>query len=366
MFKRSKPIAIMKILFGIHGTTHTEIAQSEIDEFQKLGFETGVCTYGNWGSANGLFKSFRLVIKNAIEIKKKVAAEKYNMVYLNTGLDYKTLLRDSITIFILRRYSKKNKIVLKIHGAQNRFIFSKTNLFKKYVFKKANLLLVLSSEERKSFLSIGLPPNKVQVTANVIDKSLYTTDPGFKAKFGLAKNIQILLFVGRFIKPKGIIDLIEACKLLKNSTADFKLFCLGDGPLVNEAKALIDAYQLTNNMHFAGHISESEARHFYANCDILVLPTYHEEGFPMAVFQAVGAGKPVITTKIRAAADYLVANENCLWVEAKNPGQIASQILILMNDKPLQDKMKKNNLVLAEKFTPEKIVGNIIEYFKFM
>ena len=124
----------MKILFGIHGTTHTEIAQSEIDEFQKRGFETATCTYGNWGSANGLFKSFKLVIKNAVEIKKKAAALQSDIVYLNTGLDLKTLVRDSITIFILKRYRKDLKIVLKIHGAQNRFIFSKTNFFNNLVY----------------------------------------------------------------------------------------------------------------------------------------------------------------------------------------------------------------------------------------
>lgn len=356
----------MKVLFGIHGTTHTEIAQSEINEFQNLGFQTAVCTYGNWGSANGLFKSFVLVIKNAIAIKKKAIEQESDIVYLNTGLDFKTLVRDAVTIFILRGYSKSMKIVLKIHGAQNRYIFSKTNLFKKYVFKKSSLLLVLSSEERKSFLSIGLDPAKVQVTANVIDKNLYTADPEFKKQFKLNADITTLLFVGRFIHPKGILDLIEACKILKNNFANFKLFCLGDGPLLEEVRALIKQYQLNENIHLTGHISENEARYYYANCDILILPTYHEEGFPMAVFQAVAAGKPVITTKIRAAADYLAANENCLWVEAKNVDQIAAKILTLIKDRPLQHKMGHNNLILSEKFSAKKIVGNVIDYLKFI
>lgn len=356
----------MKILFGIHGTTHTEIAQSEINEFQHLGFQTAICTYGNWGSANGLFKSFILVIKNAIAIKKKAAEQQSDIVYLNTGLDFKTLVRDAITIAILRRYSKSMKIVLKIHGAQNRYIFSKTNLFKKYVFKKSSLLLVLSSEERNSFLSIGLDPSKVQVTANVIDKNLYIADPDFKKKFQLNTDITTLLFVGRFIHPKGILDLIEACKTVKKDSANFKLFCLGDGPLLEEVRTVIKTYQLTENIHLTGHIAESEARYYYANCDILILPTYHEEGFPMAVFQAIGAGKPVITTRIRAAADYLTANENCLWVEAKNTEQIAAQILTLVKDKALQLKMGNNNLIVSEKFTAQKIVANVIDYLKFI
>ena len=83
----------------------------------------------------------------------------------------------------------------------------------------------------------------------------------------------------------------------------------------------------------------------------------------MAVFQAVGAGKPVITTKIRAAADYFTEQEHCLWVEKKNPQQLYQQIGMLANDKALQDKMGRNNLVLAEKFTAEKIVAKLMEYF---
>lgn len=356
----------MKILFGIHGTTHTEIAQSEIQEFQKLGIQTDVCTYGNWGTASGMLGSFKLVIKNAQELKRRAAKQQSDIVYLNTGLDFKTLVRDSITIFILRRYSKKLKIVLKIHGSQSVFVLTKTNLLKKYVFNKSSQLLVLSSQERKIFLSIGLPENKVQVTANVIDKNIYKVDPDFKVKAGITSGTTVLLFVGRFMAEKGILDLIEACKLLKDKQRNFKLFCLGNGPLFSEAVQKVLSYGLNENVELKGHIAEAEAAYYYSNCDILILPTYHEEGFPMAVFQAVGAGKPVITTQIRGAADYMTEYENCLWVEAKNPQQLCSQITNLANDKPMQEKMKYNNLLLADKFTAKKIVDKLLEYFKLI
>ena len=84
----------------------------------------------------------------------------------------------------------------------------------------------------------------------------------------------------------------------------------------------------------------------------------------MAVFQAVGAGRPVITTRIRAAADYFVENEHCLWVEKKNPQQLYAQLLALLTNKPLQETMRVNNFALAEKFTADRIVGKLMEYFK--
>lgn len=92
----------MKILFGLHGTTHTEIAQSEIDAFRKAGAETEACAYGNWGTANGMINSLKLVFQNARDLKKKAAIQKTDIVYLNTAFDHKTLVRDSITMFILK------------------------------------------------------------------------------------------------------------------------------------------------------------------------------------------------------------------------------------------------------------------------
>lgn len=353
----------MKILFGLHGTTHTEIAQSEIDAFRKAGAETEACAYGNWGTANGMINSLKLVFQNARDLKRKAAFQKTDIVYLNTAFDNKTLVRDSITIFILKRYDPKLKIVLKFHGSESRVVFSK-NILKKYVLRKASLLLTLSQEERNNFLSIGVPPEKVQVTANVIQKYLYVQDPEFKKSLGIAADTNVLLFVGRFMPEKGILDLVEACRLLKDAGVNFCLFCLGNGPLVEEVNSLISKYGLKDNIKLPGHIPENETRRYYANCNVLILPTYHEEGFPMAVFQAVGAGRPVITTKIRAAADYMTENEHCLWVEKKDPQQVYHQIFALVNDKPLQEKMRINNLALAEKFTAEKIVGKLLQYFK--
>ncbi len=354
----------MKILFGLHGTTHTEIAQAEIDAFKKLGVETETCTYGNWGSASGLINSIKFVFKNAFDIKNTANRQKSDILYLNTALDIKTLVRDSITIFILKKYNRKIKIVLKFHGSQESVIFSKINLLQKYIFRKASLLLVLSDEERQNFLRSGVASDKVQVTANAIQPGVYVPDIEFKKKAGLTEQTNILLFVGRFIEEKGILDLVEACRLLKEEPDDFQLFCLGDGPLFKEVNRLIHIYGLKDNIRLLGHIPENVTRYYYSSCDILILPTYHQEGFPMAVFQAIGAGKPVITTKIRAAADYLTEDENCLWVEKKNPQQLYKQILMLVNDKRLQNKMKQNNLLLAQKFTSEKIVKNLFENFK--
>jgi glycosyltransferase involved in cell wall biosynthesis len=352
----------MKILFGIPIKVHREIAEAEVKAFQEMGVEVETSSYGNSGEVKGMVKSFLLILKNAINLKRKLTKHKSDIIYLNTAFDAKTLVRDSISIFILQFLKKKVRIVLKTHGTIESVVLS-DSILRNYIFKKADLILVLSKEELNNFFKAGLVTNKVQITANPIDPRNYFPDSTFKKSRGLNEETSILLYVGRFIKEKGILDLIEATNLLKQNHLEFKLICLGDGPLFSEIGQLITKFNLQNEVCLLGHIPEVETNYYYSNCDILILPSYRE-GFPMAIFQAVAAGKSIITTKINACADYFVEYQNCFWVEKNNPVDLSKKITTLAKDKNLRDIMRINNLSLSKKFTSKRIVADLHAYME--
>lgn len=348
----------MKILFGIPKKNHFEIAEAEILALNKSGAEILRSQYGNPGTRPHLLVTFGVVLKNAFTLKRKLIKQRSDFVYLNTAFDTKTLIRDSITLFILKFFNKKVKVILKLHGSLKSVVMS-NNFFKKYLFKQTDLFLVLSQEELNNFREAGLEKAKGFITANVVDPSIYVPDKEFKRKKHIPEDNLVLLYVGRFIKEKGILDLIHACRLLKENLVDFQLICLGNGPLFEQAQSLTESLDLKNEIKFEGHVDESQTNCFYSNCDILILPTYHEEGFPMAVFKAAACAKPIITTKIRAAADYLTSFENCLWVEPRDPKDIYEKIQILAHDPDLRKKLGKNNYNLVRRFSAEKITNNL-------
>ena len=350
----------MRILFGVPVKIHKEITEAEVNAFKALGNQVEVSYYGNTNQVKDVFGRFILILKNAINLKRKLRQQKSEVVFLNTAFDYKTLIRDSISIFILKLFNREIKIVLKTHGTTLNVIFSK-NILKKYVLKNTDLLFVLSEEEVRNFKEISF--NKVDVTANPVDFTEYRADNNFRSQEKIDHQTFVLLFVGRFIKEKGIIDLIEGCKIIKKNKIEFKLFCLGDGPLLSEINQLIKAYELQNEIVLVGHIPEDKTKYYYSNCDVLILPSYRE-GFPMAVFQAVAAGKPVITTRVNACADHLREYENCLWVEKNNPSDLAEKIIFLLKDQQLRSTMHLNNKTISQTFTAEKIVQNLDRLFK--
>jgi glycosyltransferase involved in cell wall biosynthesis len=173
-----------------------------------------------------------------------------------------------------------------------------------------------------------------------------------------------LLFVSRLLKTKGLLETIKATLMLKEKDFDIRLDVLGDGEMLNIAKAEVKENQAEDFIKFHGHISEENVRDFYRKSDILVFPTFHEEGFPMVIFSALSYGLPIVTTEIRAAKDYLKKGENCLFCEAKNAKNIAEKIEVLLNDENLRKSISENNFCLAKEFSAEKVTQEYLEIYQ--
>ena len=84
----------------------------------------------------------------------------------------------------------------------------------------------------------------------------------------------------------------------------------------------------------------------------------------MSVFYAVAAGLPIITTRIRAAADYLTEPENCLWVEPRNPELLAEKIATLLRSVETRNRMSEANKHLARQFTAEVVTQKYLQVYE--
>lgn len=349
----------MKILFGIPDLTHRELANMEIDGIKALIPDCHTIHYGPVHSKRGFMNKIIITIKNAYSIKKALKNNKYDLLFLNTAFDFNAIVRDCITLFILK--NQKTKFFLKFHGAD---IVLLKNLggYKKmlvnWLLSTVHGIGVLSSEEKNAFLSRGFQEQKVFVVKNPINPALYVKDTNFRSKMALDHQTFIFIFCARFLPFKGMMDVLEALKIVRTRFQNIHLFCIGDGPEMNKAKLFVTHNDLNSFVTFTGFIAETETQYYYTNADALVFPSSHE-GFPMVVFQSLAAGIPIITTRITAAADYLAEPDNVLWVEPHNPVQIAESMIKLLTDNALVNKMKSNNVIKAHQFTTDK---NALEY----
>ncbi len=357
--QRSLHIQVGMIVPGRAGGIYVT-EKALVDELRRQpGVTVGVFEFGSRAEDERISERVTGRILDLIAYDRILRRERPDVVYINTAYNKRALLRDIGYAFLSR--IRKVSLVVKLHGSDARLVDQKPFFWwtlTRLIFRWGTVVQLLSSEEMRRFQSAGFPATKLRLVKNVVSLARFHRDAAAKL------DPPGILFIARFIREKGLLDLLRAARMLLDSGRVFKLYCVGDGPIRDEAEALATELRLGESVEFTGQITEEEATQYYLRCAILVLPTYFQEGFPMTILQAVAAGLPIITTKIRAAADYLKEPDNCLWVEPRDPAMLAESIGRLLGTPGLQMSMKQNNLSLAQNFAVEVVAGEYLRLFQ--
>ncbi len=101
--------------------------------------------------------------------------------------------------------------------------------------------------------------------------------------------------VAMFRPEKGIRELILAAEILRRRGLDFAVRIAGDGPLRPELEHLIQERDLGDHVELVGYLSELES--FYNSLDIYLQPSV-EEGFGLAVLDAMRFGLPIVASRV--------------------------------------------------------------------
>ena len=137
------------------------------------------------------------------------------------------------------------------------------------------------------------------------------------------------LFVGRVSEEKGVYELLEAMKILKDRLIPVTLNFVGayNSDFVQAVKAA----NLEDRIILSGLTQSNELQRHYNEADFFCLPTW-TEGFPRVLYEAMNHALPCITTLVGGIPSRMRDGENCIAIKVKNPDSIVSAILTLVND----------------------------------
>jgi len=120
-------------------------------------------------------------------------------------------------------------------------------------------------------------------------------------------------FIGRHVPYKGLRHLIEASALLKE---DVQIVIAGSGPLTEELK---EQARGNNRITFLGTVDDGTARAYLEACDIFCFPSVtRNEGFGLALAEAMYFGKPAVTFTIPRSGVNLVSLNGVTGIESPN------------------------------------------------
>ncbi len=261
------------------------------------------------------------------------------------------------------------KLVNALSGAGTMFTENKKPPF----FFKVLLQLFRWSSKRSSFY-IFQNKDDLQLFRSITDKvTHYKIIKGsgvdlanFRYSPHIGSSPKIVLFIGRLLREKGIVELIEAAKLLqKDYTGKLKFVILGNIDLDNPS-SLTSEYIAQNTIEdyieWKGHVKEVIG--YLEQAYMVVLPSYRE-GIPKSLIEACALGKAIITTDSVGCREVVQHGNNGLLVPVKAIAELAESILVLIQNEKLVEEMGKNSRVLAEQeFCIQVVVNETLEIYK--
>lgn len=101
-----------------------------------------------------------------------------------------------------------------------------------------------------------------------------------------------------------------------------------------------------------------QAREAYSRSDVWVMASF-SEGFSMPVLEAMACGCAVVATDCGGPSDQIIDGKNGFLVPVGDVNRIVARVLQLMDDSALRDRIQRNALETARKFTWEKCVNEL-------
>lgn len=155
---------------------------------------------------------------------------------------------------------------------------------------------------------------KAEVIATGLQEASFNTadSEAFKAKYGIAQNRPMLLYVGRVAFEKNIDFLVRVTQLLTKGMPEVLLVITGEGPAEHSLRALVKTLGMENNVQFIGYLDRNtELNACYKAADIFVFASKSEtQG--LVLLEAMAQATPVVAIAELGTASILVEGQGAM------------------------------------------------------
>jgi glycosyltransferase involved in cell wall biosynthesis len=230
------------------------------------------------------------------------------------------------------------------------------------VYGSADAYTCIARQFLEEGVGIGIPRERLHYIPHAVDIDRFrpatvTERTAARERLGLPADRPIVMFLGRLGVEKGVLDLLEAWRLVTHPSAvlavvgpDMEGHHLDAGPA---ARAFVAREGLVSRVRFLGGTHDPAATLWAA--DLFVQPS-HYEAFGISLIEAMATGLPVVASGVGGMQDYLVDGENAVISGAHAPQRLARDIDRLLRDDGWRARLgAASRRTIEERFTEDAI-----------
>ena len=176
-----------------------------------------------------------------------------------------------------------------------------------------------------------------------------------------SKGVFRFLYVGRLSTEKGLIDLLEAFRQIREKRSDVKLDLVGAGPLQDELVRRVAEMNLTDSVSFIGPLGMDAIAELFMPSAALVLPS-HSEPWGLVVNEALSYGCPVVVSNVCGCVpDLVIDGVTGYSFPVGDVDGLAKAMLLTAEMSADRVALAKRCLEVIAGFTPQRAASQILD-----
>jgi glycosyltransferase involved in cell wall biosynthesis len=178
---------------------------------------------------------------------------------------------------------------------------------------------------------------------------------------GAARRI-VVSTIAHLRREKGIHDLVDAIALLAGRFPEIQLLIAGEGPERAALATLARERGISSRVHFLG--LRSDVDRVLRASDITVFPSTWQEAFGLVLVEAMGCGKPIVSTRVGGIPEVVVDGETGFLVEPGDAAGLASRIGLLCEDAEVRARLGgMARRAAVQKFGIDRMVDDVVALY---
>jgi len=186
--------------------------------------------------------------------------------------------------------------------------------------------------------------------------------PAAERRFHDPRQLAVV-YVGRLSGEKGLLDLLEAMRLVCDRLPDrsIRLRIVGEGPMRADLEGVARQLGLGEQVEFRGLLPFGrELFEEYNAADVFVLPSY-TEALGAVLLEAMALGVPVVGTRVGGIVGLIEDGRNGLLVDPHAPHQLADAICRFAQSPALVDAVRAGGFKTAPRYTLRQAARDMVE-----
>lgn len=230
--------------------------------------------------------------------------------------------------------------------------------------KRVKKFIAISDNVRNRTIELGCAPEKITTIHNGIaipsvERLQHTTN--WRSANNWPEDAVIVGITGQMTPTKGSMDLLEAFYIVYQQNKKVRLVIGGKKaePQYSALQEKIKSLGLEELVYFPGWIDRVDD--FFAEIDVFVLASRHDEGYGLVVAEAMVRELPVVITASGGAVEIVDEGINGFIVPKSNPTTMAEKLGVMAADATLRQQMGKagrNKIIAAFDLKKQALILN--------